>query len=47
MRRVVVCTPSGAPITDADVEEHELVDTVTTCMQLQPEAPIYIDGALV
>lgn len=47
MRRVVVCTPSGEPITDADVGDQELVDAVAACMQLQPDALIYIDGALV
>ena len=47
MRRVVVCTPSGELIAETDVDDKELVEAVSACMQLQPDAQIYIDGALV
>lgn len=47
MRRMVVSTASGEFITEMDVEEHELVGTVSAWVHVLPDAGIYLDGVLV
>lgn len=47
MRRMVVSSQRGEFITEMDVEEHELVDTVGAWVRVLPTAGIYLDGQLV
>lgn len=46
MRRLVVATQSGEFITGTDVEEHELVPAMITCMHMFPTGTVYLDGQL-
>lgn len=47
MRRMVVSTGRGEFITEMDVEEHELVDSLSAWLRVLPDAGIYLDGQLV
>ncbi len=47
MRKLVVSSDGGEPITKIDVEDHDLADGVATCVRLFPASCIYIDGRLV
>ncbi|WP_100793522.1 hypothetical protein [Nannocystis exedens] len=44
---MVITTGLGEFITESDVEEHELVDTLRAWIRVLPNAGIYLDGELV